>query len=157
VRIYGSHLKSYFIPSPGTIQWLSIVGACELEPVCVMHSSDFASRDIVHMRAPIIAFNVRNRRGAWVSNTDFERLASVKNIHIRNGGPCNPGGVATSSKLELQEMRRNFSAGFRCGVETNIYVYVWKPTSIFRESLGPMSTKNDVEAFISFAREFCTE
>jgi molybdenum cofactor sulfurtransferase len=65
------------------------------ESVCVMHSSGFASKETVHMQGPIIAFNVRNRHGAWVSNTEFERLASVKKFHIRSGGLCNPGGVAS--------------------------------------------------------------
>ncbi|TVY84427.1 Molybdenum cofactor sulfurase [Lachnellula suecica] len=133
------------------------------EPVCVIHSEGFASKRIHDMQGPIVAFNVRNSHGAWVSNTEFERLASVKNIHIRSGGLCNPGGVATSLNLEANtlffhqpwEIKRNFSAGFRCGVETDIYA--GKPTGILRASLGAMSTEDDVETFVSFVREFYTE
>lgn len=72
------------------------------EPVCIMHSKGFASKHDIDSQGPIIAFNVRNSNGAWVSNTEFERLASVKKFHIRSGGLCNPGGVATALNLEVR-------------------------------------------------------
>jgi molybdenum cofactor sulfurtransferase len=72
------------------------------EPVCVMHSKGFASKQNLDTQGPIVAFNVRNSNGAWVSNTEFERLASVKRFHIRSGGLCNPGGVATALNIEVR-------------------------------------------------------
>ncbi|KAH6675526.1 molybdenum cofactor sulfurase [Halenospora varia] len=125
------------------------------EAVCVIYSPGFSSGKARNTQGPIIAFNVRNSRGAWVSNTEFERLASIRKFHIRSGGLCNPGGVAASLKLEPWEMRRNFSTGFRCGVETDIYA--GKITGILRASLGAMSTIADVDAFISFVQEFYVE
>jgi molybdenum cofactor sulfurtransferase len=125
------------------------------EPVCVMHSHGFRAADSRHIQGPAVAFNVRNSHGAWVSNVEFERLATIRNFHIRSGGLCNPGGVATSLNLEPWEMRKNFSAGFRCGAETDIYA--GKITGIIRASLGAMSTISDVESFISFVKEFYVE
>lgn len=125
------------------------------EPVCVIYSHGFASRDT--LQGPVIAFNVRNSSGAWVSNTEFERLASVKKFHIRSGGLCNPGGVATCLDLQPWEIRRNFSAGLRCGTESDMSIYAGKPTGILRASIGAMSTKGDIDAFLSFVREFYTE
>jgi molybdenum cofactor sulfurtransferase len=125
------------------------------EPVCVMHSPTLPSRDANLKQGPVIAFNIRNSSGAWVSNIEFERLAAVRNIHVRTGGVCNPGGIATSLKLEAWEIRRNFSAGYRCGAETDIYS--GKITGIIRASIGAMSTMSDVETFISFVREFYVE
>ena len=122
------------------------------KPVCVMHSPTF-EKGID--QGPVIAFNVRNRYGAWVSNIEFEKLASVRNFHVRTGGLCNPGGIATSLKLEAWEIRRNFSAGFKCGSETDIYA--GKITGIIRASLGAMSTLSDVELFLTFVREFYVE
>jgi molybdenum cofactor sulfurtransferase len=58
-------------------------------------------------------------------------------------------------ELEPWEMRKNFSAGFRCGAETD--VYAGKITGVIRASLGAMSTISDVESFISFIREFYAE
>jgi molybdenum cofactor sulfurtransferase len=126
-----------------------------LEPVCVMHSPGFASNGLGNSQGPVIAFNIRNSQGAWVSNVEFEKLAAVRKFHIRSGGLCNPGGVATSLELEPWEIRRNFSAGFRCGMESDIYA--GKITGILRASLGAMSTIGDVEAFIDFVREFYVE
>ena len=122
------------------------------KPVCVMYSQ---SRQSKVAQGPVVTFNLRNSRGAWVSNTEFEKLASVRNIHIRTGGLCNPGGVSKSLKLEAWEVRRNFSAGFKCGTETDIYS--GKITGVIRASLGAMSTASDVEAFISFVQEFYVE
>ncbi|RDL34587.1 Molybdenum cofactor sulfurase [Venustampulla echinocandica] len=125
------------------------------EPVCVLHSRGFDSKNTRDMQGPIVAFNVRNCQGAWVSNTEIEKLASVRKFHIRSGGLCNPGGVAASLNLEPWEMRQNFSAGFRCGVESDIYA--GKITGILRASVGAMSTIQDVDAFVSFVDEFYTE
>ena len=124
-------------------------------PVCVMHSHGFCAADIFQVQGPVVAFNLKNSHGAWVSNVEFEKLATVRKFHIRSGGLCNPGGVATHLNLEPWEMRQNFSAGLRCGAETDIYA--GKITGIIRTSFGAMSTDSDVEAFASFVKEFYVE
>jgi molybdenum cofactor sulfurtransferase len=101
---------------------------------------------------PVVAFNLRNAQGEWISNTELEKVASVKNIHLRTGGLCNPGGIATSLGLEPWEMKDNFSAGHRCGSEND--VLNGKPTGMVRVSLGAMSTIKDVRTFLSFIDEF---
>jgi molybdenum cofactor sulfurtransferase len=125
------------------------------EPVCMIHSQGFTSKSSLHMQGPIVAFNLRNSSGAWFSNTEFEKLAIVRKFHVRSGGLCNPGGVATCLNLEPWEMRQNFSSGFRCGTEADIYA--GKITGVIRASVGAMSTLSDVEAFISFVEEFYSE
>lgn len=125
------------------------------EPVCVIHSKGFDSESVAKTQGPIVAFNIRNGYGAWVSNTEFEKLASVRNFHVRSGGLCNPGGVAACLNLEPWEMRKNFSAGFKCGAETDIYA--GKITGVIRASIGAMSTISDVDKFVSFVREFYAE
>lgn len=125
------------------------------EPVCVMHSHGFHSKSSSHMQGPIVAFNLKTSLGAWVSNIEFEKLAAVRKFHVRSGGLCNPGGVAACLNLEPWEMRRNFSSGFKCGSEADINH--GKITGVIRTSIGAMSTKSDVEAFISFVEEFYCE
>ncbi|KAK0119136.1 hypothetical protein ONS95_007998 [Cadophora gregata] len=125
------------------------------DPVCVMYSHGFASKTTAGSQGPIIAFNLRNSKGAWVSNTEFEKLAAVRKFHIRSGGLCNPGGVAACLALEAWEMRKNFSTGFRCGVETDIYS--GKITGVIRASIGAMSTMSDIDGFIAFISDFYVE
>ncbi|EKD15511.1 MOSC N-terminal beta barrel domain-containing protein [Drepanopeziza brunnea f. sp. 'multigermtubi' MB_m1] len=124
-------------------------------PVCTIYSKGFASKSFASMQGPIIAFNLVNGNGAWVSNTEFEKLAAVRKFHIRSGGLCNPGGIAACLNLEPWEMRKNFSAGFKCGAETDIYS--GKITGVIRASVGAMSTLKDVESFLSFVEEFYVE
>lgn len=104
---------------------------------------------------PVLSFNIQNSLGAWISLTEVEKLASLKNIHVRTGGLCSPGGIATALGLESWEMRRNFSAGFRCGAEDDIVA--GKPTGVIRVSIGAMSTLSDIQKFVEFMKEFYVE
>jgi len=79
------------------------------DPVCEMYSHAPAFKKSGKSQGPIIAFNLRNSQGAWVSNTEVEKLAAVRKFHVRSGGLCNPGGVAACLGLEPWEMRKNFS------------------------------------------------
>lgn len=101
---------------------------------------------------PIVTFNLRDSAGSWVSLSEFEKLANLKKIYVRTGGMCSPGGIASALGLKPWEMRRNFSAGFRCGAEDDIVA--GKPTGAIRASLGPMSTMSDVTRFLDFLTEF---
>ncbi|KAL2065043.1 hypothetical protein VTL71DRAFT_4183 [Oculimacula yallundae] len=125
------------------------------EPVCQIYSHGFGSKTTVKTQGPIVAFNLRNSNGAWISNHEFEKLAAVRKFHIRSGGLCNPGGAAACLDLEPWEMRKNFSAGFRCGAETDIYS--GKITGVIRASMGAMTTLGDIEAFLAFVNEFYVE
>ncbi|KAK3943609.1 molybdenum cofactor sulfurase [Diplogelasinospora grovesii] len=123
------------------------------ESVCTLYSPDPTTETLG--AGPIIAFNIRNSLGAWVSLTEFEKLATLKNFHVRTGGVCNPGGIASALGLEPWEMRQNFSSGFRCGAENDIMA--GKPTGVIRASLGAMSTISDVDSFVAFIVEFYHE
>ncbi|KAI0385761.1 PLP-dependent transferase [Hypomontagnella monticulosa] len=125
------------------------------QPVCAIYSrSSLTSKgsDSSLGNGPVVAFNLQTHLGSWVSLVEFEKLAVLKRFHIRTGGLCNPGGIANSLGLEPWEMKRNFSAGFRCGAESDIMS--GKPTGVIRVSLGAMSTISDVDKFIAFIAEF---
>lgn len=125
------------------------------QPVCAMYKHDKSDYLKTSTQGPTIAFNFRDARGRWVSNTEVEKLAGVKNIHLRTGGVCNPGGVAQALDLKPWELLENFSAGHRCGSENDILN--GKPTGIIRLSLGAMSTESDVRCFLESTREFFVE
>lgn len=123
--------------------------------VCSIYSRNPSTHNHLLSSGPIIAFNVRSSLGAWVPLAEFEKLATLKNFHVRTGGMCNPGGVASALGLEPWEMKRNFSAGFRCGSDNDIMA--GKPTGVIRASLGAMSTRSDVDQFVEFVAEFYRE
>ncbi|OTB07639.1 hypothetical protein M426DRAFT_317943 [Hypoxylon sp. CI-4A] len=125
------------------------------EPVCIIYSRPSLpskSSDSPLGNGPVVAFNLQSHLGAWISLVEFEKLAVLKQFHLRTGGLCNPGGIAQSLGLEPWEMRRNFSAGFRCGSENDIIG--GRPTGVIRVSLGAMSTISDVDKFVAFIAEF---
>ncbi|KAL8419799.1 hypothetical protein RB594_002820 [Gaeumannomyces avenae] len=123
-------------------------------PVCIMYSSrpEVQPGGSTASSGPIVAFNIRNASGAWLSLVEFEKLAILRKIHVRTGGVCNPGGVAAALQLEPWEMKRNLSSGFRCGTDNDIMA--GKPTGVIRASLGAMSTISDIDTFVEFVAEF---
>ena len=123
--------------------------------VCKIYKDPSSSYFECERQGPIIAFNLKNSRGEFISNTEVEKLANIRNIQIRSGGLCNPGGIASSLELEPWEMERNFSAGQRCGGENDIMD--GKPTGSLRVSLGAMSSLQDILIFVDFVKEFFVE
>ncbi|ENH60769.1 Molybdenum cofactor sulfurase [Fusarium oxysporum f. sp. cubense race 1] len=123
-------------------------------PVCKIYTSASSDKNTLG-NGPVVSFNLRNSQGAWISLAEFEKLANLKNIHIRTGGLCSPGGIASALDLQPWEMKKNFSAGFRCGADNDIMS--GKPTGVIRASLGAMSTKTDVDGFVTFLKEFYQE
>ncbi|KAH7494500.1 pyridoxal phosphate-dependent transferase [Fusarium oxysporum f. sp. albedinis] len=123
-------------------------------PVCKIYTAASSDKNTLG-NGPVVSFNLRNSQGAWISLAEFEKLANLKNIHIRTGGLCSPGGIASALNLQPWEMKKNFSAGFRCGADNDIMS--GKPTGVIRASLGAMSTKTDVDGFVAFLKEFYQE
>jgi molybdenum cofactor sulfurtransferase len=122
------------------------------QKVCQVYADPVSTYGDAATQGPVIAFNLRTESGGWVSNAEVEKLAAIKNFHLRTGGLCNPGGIASSLGLAPWEMHENFSAGQRCGNENDIMR--GKPTGMIRVSLGAMSTLKDVDSFVTFLREF---
>lgn len=123
------------------------------EPACQIYKDPLSSYSDTNTQGPVVAFNLRDSKGQWVSNLEIEKLAHVRNINIRTGGLCNPGGIAAALSLSPWQMKENFSSGQRCGSE-NDDVINGQPTGMIRASLGAMSTTKDVDLFVSFISEF---
>lgn len=120
--------------------------------VCQIYKDPSSSYRDSRTQGPVIALNLRDGKGEWVSNTEVEKLAYIRNIQLRSGGLCNPGGVVTALDLAPWEVKRNFSAGHRCGNEVD--TVGGKPTGVLRVSLGAMSNMRDLKTFIEFVEEF---
>ena len=123
--------------------------------VCTIYKDASASYDESETQGPVLAFNLRSSQGEWISNAEVEKLASIRNIQLRTGGLCNPGGIAGCLDLAPWEMMRNFSAGQRCGGEN--HTMGGKPAGVIRVSLGAMSNAQDIQLFLGFIGEFFVE
>ncbi|KAG0249280.1 hypothetical protein BG011_009442 [Mortierella polycephala] len=104
------------------------------------------------MYGPILNFNLKRSNGKWIGYGDVERLASMKNIHVRTGGFCNPGSMQRWLDLSADEVKKNLEAGHVCWDDTDILN--GKPTGSIRVSLGAMSTVDDIVQFIAFLEEY---
>lgn len=120
--------------------------------VCKIYQEPSTSYMDSSGQGPIISFNLLDSSGQWVGKSEVEKLAAVKEIQIRSGTLCNPGGMAYHLGLDDADMRRNFASGQRCGDDNDIIQ--GKPTGALRVSLGAMSNMRDLDRFLDFIDEY---
>ena len=125
------------------------------QAVCEIYKSTRSKYGDSATQGPIIAFNIRTSHGGWIGKSQVEKLAIARGIHLRTGGVCNPGGIASSLNLSAAELRRNYTEGMRCGDDLD--VLHGKPTGVVRVSLGAMSSWEDVKVFSDFVEETFVE
>ncbi|KAF9421938.1 hypothetical protein BGZ94_008703 [Podila epigama] len=121
-------------------------------PLCSLYVEDEAMIGNPELYGPILNFNLKRSNGQWIGYGDVERLASMKNIHVRTGGFCNPGSMQRWLDLSADQVKKNLEAGHVCWDDTDILD--GKPTGSIRVSLGAMSTVDDVLGFVSFLQEY---
>jgi hypothetical protein len=121
-------------------------------PICATYTDLSCAHPYTEVRAQgaKVAFNILDANGRHVGHQLVERLANEKDIYLRAGGLCNPGGIATCLKVEPWQFKRSWSAGYRCGNNGDFEVIHGKPTGVVRASLGAMSTRADVDTFLDF-------
>ncbi|KAI9814884.1 MAG: hypothetical protein M1832_005612 [Thelocarpon impressellum] len=120
--------------------------------VCEIYNGKQSTFGDSRTQGPIVAFNIRNSSGEWIGKSLVEDLATIRDIHLRTGGMCNPGGIASNLGLTSQEVERNYVAGQRCGDDHDIMS--GKPNGVVRVSFGAMSSMRDVDILVEFIREF---
>ena len=117
-------------------------------PVCLIYKDENAIYGDPSLQGATIAFNVKRSDGSLVGYEDVEEAADDRNIFVRSGSLCNPGGVATYLGWSPAEMRAAYAAGHRCSNPTQLML--GKPTGVVRVSLGAMSTSTDVQTLVHF-------
>ena len=123
-------------------------------PICEFYTTPIGK--CVHsIRGPVLAFNLINCQGEYISAAEVEKLAIVNDIQFRIGGLCNPGGIASHLRLSGEELRQNYASGYRCGSDKDLIN--GKPTGAIRISLGAMSSLQDVTSFLNFVKEYYVE
>ncbi|KAK4636128.1 Molybdenum cofactor sulfurase [Fulvia fulva] len=124
-------------------------------PLCRIYKDEAAVYGDPSMQGSTIAFNVQKSDGTLVGFEDVEEAADERNIYVRSGSLCNPGGVATYLGWSPAEMKAAYAAGHRCTNPTQ--VMLGKPTGVVRVSLGAMSTAGDVNILLHFLDEVYVE
>ncbi|RFU29005.1 hypothetical protein B7463_g7348, partial [Scytalidium lignicola] len=127
------------------------------QPLVVIHNDPGNYYDDSTTQGATVAFNLKDSNGDFIPFQDVEQSADSKEIYLRSGGLCNPGGVATYLNLRPWEFKRNWSSGYRCGSNDSPKLIAGKPAGVVRASLGPMNTVADVDMFLEFLAEMYCE
>ena len=117
-------------------------------PVARIYKDDSAVYGDATVQGATVAFNVIRVDGNMVGYEEVEEAADERNIFVRSGSLCNPGGMATYLGWAPAEMRAAYAAGHRCTNPTQIMF--GRATGVVRVSLGAMSTASDVRTFLAF-------
>jgi molybdenum cofactor sulfurtransferase len=123
--------------------------------LCRIYKDDAAVYGDASLQGATIAFNVVRADGNMVGYEDVEEAADERNIFVRSGSLCNPGGMATYLQWSPPEMRAAYAAGHRCTNPTQIMM--GKATGVVRVSLGAMSSASDVRALLRFLEDVYLE
>ena len=127
-------------------------------PLCRIYSgaSGVSAYGDAKTQGSTLSFNVLREDGSCVPYTSaVERAANRKNIFVRSGQLCNPGGIAMYLGLERWHVQRLWAYGHRCGGHeaSGTEIYHGKPTGVVRVSMGAMTTMDNVDTLIAFLRE----
>lgn len=155
-RLYGPNPMKYISHHTAQLGKQMYDGLSNLRhsngrPVARIYKDESAVYGDPSVQGSTVAFNVQNADGRMVGYQEVEEAANAKNIYVRAGSLCNPGGVATYLNWSATEMKAAFAAGHRCSHPTQ--VMLGKPTGVVRVSMGAMSTAADVQGFLNFLRE----
>lgn len=120
-------------------------------PLCRIYKDENAVYGDPAVQGATIAFNVQKADGGLIGFQEVEEAADDRNIFVRSGSLCNPGGVATYLNWSPAEMKAAHAAGHRCSNPTQLML--GKPTGVVRVSLGAMNTAADLHTLIRFLDE----
>lgn len=121
-------------------------------PVFTVYKDPHSTYGDAATQGATIAFNVLRPDGTPHGFKDVERAADARNIYVRSGSHCNPGGIANHLGWTCREMKTAYEElGHNCS--NPIQVLCGRATGVVRVSLGACSTRSDVDKFFAFVRE----
>ncbi|KAI8325979.1 PLP-dependent transferase, partial [Martensiomyces pterosporus] len=114
-------------------------------PMCEVYSNALPSGG---KQGPVIAFSLKDPAGRYIGFVEVERLAVMCGIALRTGRFCNPGATQKWLKLSTPELIRYSSMGVVCGDDHDLVD--GHPVGALRISFGAMTSKQDIDLFVSF-------
>ena len=159
-RLYGPNPMKFISNHTAVLGKLLYDGLCAFKhdngsSVCRIYKDDSAVYGDPITQGATVAFNVVRADGSMVGYEEVEEAADERNIFVRSGSLCNPGGVATYLGWSPAEMKAAYAAGHRCTNPTQIMF--GRPTGVVRVSLGAMSTAGDVRTLLRFLEDVYVE
>lgn len=155
-RLYGPNPMKFISNHTAQLGKLLYDGLSSLKhsngtPACRLYKDEVAVYGDPTLQGATIAFNVLKSDGNMVGYEEFEEAADERNIFVRSGSLCNPGGMASYLGWGPAEMRAAYAAGHRC---TNpVQLMMGRATGVVRVSLGAMSTASDVRTLLRFVED----
>ncbi|MBL8056498.1 MAG: aminotransferase class V-fold PLP-dependent enzyme [Anaerolineales bacterium] len=105
-------------------------------------------------RGGTVTFNVYGADGHFVDHRLVEQRANARQISLRTGCFCNPGGGELALGISAEELTSCFITHSRMTIDEFRRCIDDKSTGAVRVSLGLASTFADVYTFVDFARSF---
>ncbi len=124
-------------------------------PVCEIYKSLNSTYGHAQTQGATVCFNVRRSDGTWEGSFQVGKALRSRDVHVRAGSLCNPGGMATSLELSPADIKRAYYSGFRCNQPDDIRSGT--PFGMVRVTLGAMSTLKDVRTFMKAMDELFVE
>lgn len=155
-RLYGANPMKFISMHTAQLgrklyEGLSTLKHSNGTPVARIYKDENAIYGDPSVQGATIAFNVQRPDGNLVGFEEVEEAADERQIYVRSGSLCNPGGVATYLEWSPAEMRAAYAAGHRCANPKQIVF--GKATGVVRVSLGAMSVAADVQTFLDFLED----
>ncbi|MBI4673931.1 MAG: aminotransferase class V-fold PLP-dependent enzyme [Chloroflexi bacterium] len=110
----------------------------------------------MEQRGATLTMNFYNAHGSAMDHREIERRANARNISLRTGCFCNPGGGEIALGItgtELAQCFRMPGHEQRMTLDDFRLCIDGKSSGAVRVSLGIVSNAEDVETFLEFARE----
>jgi molybdenum cofactor sulfurtransferase len=125
-------------------------------PVCQIYKGSSSAYGDSKTQGATISFNIIRADGTYVPyKSVVETLADSKNVYVRSGHLCNPGGIVMHLGIDTWQFEQLQSCGHQCGSadDTGTEIINGKPTGVVRVSLGAMTTIANVDALILFLQK----
>ncbi|KAF7319885.1 Molybdenum cofactor sulfurase [Mycena kentingensis (nom. inval.)] len=121
-------------------------------PVIKQHRA-FGGLADVEAPGPVIGFSVLDPAGEYVGHVHLEQLATINGLHIRTGGLCNTGVLASTFDIKDEDIAEEYGRGRSCWDDEE-FGAAGHPLGMARISFGASSTIDDVLQWLSFLRRY---
>jgi molybdenum cofactor sulfurtransferase len=115
---------------------------------CRIYNTSAAIYGNATTQGATIAFNILDSEGNVVGYQDVQRASNNRNIFLRCGSVCNPGGYAAYLEWSARDLKSSFAQGHSCTAPKQSID--GKTTGIVRASIGAMTTLADIDSLLDF-------
>ncbi|XP_022919276.2 molybdenum cofactor sulfurase 3 [Onthophagus taurus] len=119
--------------------------------VTFYHDDRCCFDDVVN-QGGIINFNLLKSDGDVIGFAEVNYVSNLFGVQLRTGCFCNPGACQKNLKLTKSDVFYHFEQGHVCGDQKDLIDGT--PTGSIRISFGYMSTKKDMDKFITMIQSF---